>query len=155
MICWTGTPHNDISKQLPCIIFSTQPNEVQGLLYHIKTRPEHDVKLHPFIVTGSILYWCVMRPASQLYTVVFVYESWSYLIQQRFFALVAFLCRCAVKLSINQSTTSKHSCNIVLLNPHLFKSRLGWRQEGNMAIKHSLHKLPILGGTVQPWKHGR
>jgi len=36
------------------------------------------------------------------YTVVFIYESWSYLILQRFLALIAFLCWCAVKQSINQ-----------------------------------------------------
>jgi len=35
-------------------------------------------------------------------TVVFMYESWSYLIYQRFLT-IAFLCWCAVKQSINQS----------------------------------------------------
>jgi len=34
--------------------------------YMMGVCPGHDVKLHPhFIVTGSFLYWCVMRPASQ------------------------------------------------------------------------------------------
>jgi len=64
---------------------------------------------HIFIVTGSFLYmyWCVMRPASQhpSYTVLFIYESWSYLISQSFLALIAFLCWCAVQQSINQSTS--------------------------------------------------
>jgi len=33
---------------------------------HTEWCPGHDVKLHPhFIVTGSFLYWCVMRPVSQ------------------------------------------------------------------------------------------
>jgi len=37
--------------------------------------------MHIFIVTGSFLYWYVMRPVSVFsYTVVFIYESWSYLI---------------------------------------------------------------------------
>jgi len=36
------------------------------------------------------------------YTVVIIYESWTYLIKQRFLALIAFLCWCAVKQSINQ-----------------------------------------------------
>jgi len=62
--------------------------------------------IHIFIVTGSFLYPCVMRPSSRVcsYTVVFIYESWSYLIQQRFLALIAFLCWCAAKQSINQSS---------------------------------------------------
>jgi len=39
-------------------------------------------------------------------TVVFIYKFWSYLIQQRYLALIAFLCWCAVKQSINQYWTS-------------------------------------------------
>jgi len=52
--------------------------------------------IHIFIVTGSFLYWCVMRPASQRF---FIHSC----ICQRFLALIAFLCWCAVKQSINQS----------------------------------------------------
>jgi len=61
--------------------------------------------IHIFIVTGGFLYSCVMRPRPVSvfsYTVVFIYESWSYLIKQRFLALIAFMCWCAVKQSINQ-----------------------------------------------------
>jgi len=39
--------------------------------------------IHIFIVTGSFLYWCVMRPASQRFFIhifVFIYESWSYVV---------------------------------------------------------------------------
>jgi len=41
------------------------------------------------------------------YTVVFIYESWSYLIEQSFLALIAFLCWCAAKQSINQSSINQ------------------------------------------------
>jgi len=56
-----------------------------------------------FIVTGSFLYWCVMRPASQrffIYTVVFIYES--YLAKHLGTnSLYVLLCRKAVNQSIN------------------------------------------------------
>jgi len=61
--------------------------------------------LHIFIVTGSFLYWCVMRPASQrffihscIYLRILII---SYL--ATFLGIIAFLCWCAVKQSINQS----------------------------------------------------
>jgi len=38
------------------------------------------------------------------HAVVFINESWSYLIYQHFLALIAFLCWCAVKQSIDQSS---------------------------------------------------
>jgi len=62
-----------------------------------------------FIVTGSFLYWCFLRPAVSVssYTVVYFYESWSYLIYQRFLAQIAFMCWCAVKQSINRKVIEK------------------------------------------------
>jgi len=66
--------------------------------------------IHIFIVTGSFLYWCVIRPASvSSYTVVFIYDSLSY----RFLALIAFLC---VKQLINQLV-------LVLI----FKAKFYWK----------------------------
>jgi len=82
-------------------------------------RSGHDVKLHPHRVMSwawrktastfslSLVAFCTVvswgRPVSvSLYTVVFIYESWFYLIWLRFLALIAFLCWCAVKQSINQ-----------------------------------------------------
>jgi len=60
--------------------------------------------IHTFIVTGSFLYWCVIRPASKR----FIRHSCIYLrililsYLQRFLSLIAFLCWCVVKQSINQ-----------------------------------------------------
>jgi len=55
----------------------------------------------------SLVAFCTDVSYGQLvsvssYTVVFIYESWSYLNLQRFLALIAILCWCAVKQSINQ-----------------------------------------------------
>jgi len=52
------------------ITMSPCPLPITPLLLHCLSHqclcPGHDVKLHPhFIVTGSFLCWCVMRPASQ------------------------------------------------------------------------------------------
>jgi len=79
----------------------------------------HDVKLHPHRVMSKawretastvslspvafctdVLWGRPVRVSS--YTVVCIYESWSYLILHRFLALIAFLCWCAIKQSINK-----------------------------------------------------
>jgi len=77
--------------------------------------PGHDVKLHPhFIVTGSFLYWCVMRPASQRFFI----NSCIYLrilILSYFLTFLgtnSFLCWCAVKQSINQNQIGWRSVEI-------------------------------------------
>jgi len=87
--------------------------------------------IHIFIVTGSVLYWRVLRPASQrFFIVVFIYESWSYLILQRFLAPIAFLCWCAVKQSINQSSID-----------------LSINQSINQSINHIVKKLHLKFST--------
>jgi len=53
-----------------------------------------------FIVTGSFFYWCVIRPARQRFFIYLRILIISYL--ATFFALIDFLCWCAVKQSINQ-----------------------------------------------------
>jgi len=77
--------------------------------------PGQDVKLHPhrfciFIFTGCFLYWCAMRrPVSgSKYTDAFINESLSYLVLQLFLALIAFLCWCAVKQSIDPKPLVSH-----------------------------------------------
>jgi len=62
--------------------------------------------IHIFIVTGSFLYWFVMRPASQrffihscIYLRILII---SYLATFLGTSLITFLCWCAVKQSINQ-----------------------------------------------------
>jgi len=71
-------------------------------------RPGHDVKLYPHFhchsVTGNFLYWCVMRPTSQRFS---IYRC----IYTRIFfsnvsctnSLSVLMCRKAVNQSINQS----------------------------------------------------
>jgi len=76
---------------------------------HTDWCPWHDVKLHPhFIVTGSFLYWCVMRPASQRFFIHNCIHHRILIISN----LVTFLgtnslsvlmCSKAVNQSINQS----------------------------------------------------
>jgi len=59
--------------------------------------------IHIFIVTGSF-FVLMCHEAGQS---AFIYESWWYLIFQCFLALMAFLCWCAVKQSINESINMK------------------------------------------------
>jgi len=61
--------------------------------------------IHIFIVTGSFLYWCVMRLASQRFFIHICIYLRSLIISYlaTFLGLIAFLCWCAVKQSINQS----------------------------------------------------
>jgi len=66
--------------------------------------------IHIFIVTGSFLYWCVMRPASQrffihscIYLRILII---SYL--ATFLGTIAFMCWCVVKQSIIKLMTWCH-----------------------------------------------
>jgi len=62
--------------------------------------------IHIFMVTGSFLYWCVMRPASQRFFIHSCIYLWILIIcyLATFLGTNSLLCWCAVKQSINQST---------------------------------------------------
>jgi len=73
------------------------------------TCPGHDIKLHPhFIVCGSFLYCCVMRPASQRFfihnyihlRILFISNLVTFFGTN---SLSVLMCRKAVNQSINQS----------------------------------------------------
>jgi len=83
--------------------------------------PGHDIKLHPhFIFTGSFLYWCVMRPASQFFThncihlrILFISNLVTFFGTN---SLSVLMCRKAVKIDyqlINQSNPQLHKTHSI------------------------------------------
>jgi len=99
---------------------------------HTKWCPGYDVKLHHiFIVTGSFLYWCVMRPASQRFFI----HSFIYL---RLF-IISFLCTNSLSVLMCHKAVNQLSVGFVFVclynnnnynNNNKYKNECEWDFKG-------------------------
>jgi len=138
--CWfhyTAACYRLHTGNLTTIIDASTPSDVQCMTLNC---------IHIFIVTGSFLYWCVMRPASQRFFI----HSCIYLRILIVSYLATFLgtnslsmCWCAVKQSINQSINKPFSISSIShLSPYVLEFRKAFR------ILSDLHNIEQIQSLV-------